>query len=121
VYANATGTVEKKCYYHSMRLALDGSLMNPDGANECGRCHDLQKARGDTGIDFYYIIVAEGLTVEKELYPMFGVINHKGEIVRKAKRMIRNERKNRDLIVNVAHVLVYKAYGKLYIGETVSA
>jgi hypothetical protein len=25
--------------------------------------------------------------------------------------------KNRDLIVAVAHVLIYKVYGKLYIGE----
>lgn len=116
VYANATGTVEKKCYYHTMRLALTGELMNPEGANECGNCHDLKMGRGDTGVDFYYIIVAEGLTVESGLYPAFGVINHKGDIVRKAKRMIRNDKKGHDLIVAVAHVLVYKVFGKMYGG-----
>jgi hypothetical protein len=62
--------------------------------------------------------VADGVTVEDSLYPMFGVINERSEVVRKAKRMKRNDRTNSDLIVSVAHVLVYEVYGKLYKGET---
>ena len=65
--------------------------------------------------DFYYLIVAEGITVEKELYPMWGVINCEGRVVRKAKRMIPHENHDQfKLSRAIAHVLVYKVFGKLY-------
>ncbi len=114
VYQIATGMVEKRCYIHSWKQ-LDSTLR--EGWESCDQCKELAESAGDTGVDFYYIAVADGVTVEPELYPMFGVIDGRGTILRKAKRMQRNERANRDLIVSVAHVLVYKSYGKLYIGE----
>jgi hypothetical protein len=95
---------------------LDGKTR--EGWETCEQCKKLATAAGDTGIDFYYIVVADGVTVEPALYPMFGVIDEHGKILRRAKRMKRNETKNKDLIVAVAHVLVYKVFGKLYGGAS---
>jgi hypothetical protein len=85
-----------------------------NGWETCSRCIAVKKAKGDTGIDFYYVVVADGVKIEPSLYPMFGVIDERGTVVRKAKRMKRNDRVNREHIVAVAHVLVYKVFGKLY-------
>lgn len=40
-------------------------------------------------------------------------MDENGEIVRRAKRMIRNGDTSK-LIQNIAHVLVYKTFGKMY-------
>ena len=68
----------------------------------------------DMGIDFYYLIVADGVRVEPELYPNWGVINESGEVIRRAKRMANTESATY-LLEKIAHVLVYKVFGKLYI------
>lgn len=65
-------------------------------------------------IDFFYFIVAAGVEVEKKLFPMWGVINCNGKVIRKAKRMPKNK-DSVDLIINIAHALVYQAFGKLYL------
>lgn len=68
------------------------------------------------GIDFYYLLVADGVTVEKEIYPNWGVINEAGKCIRKAKRIKKdNHFESRNLIIDVAHSLVYKVFGKLYL------
>jgi hypothetical protein len=120
VYRNAVGDVEKWCWEHdpTMYRSMFEGQDRSKGWETCSRCIEEKKATGDTGIDFYYIIVAEGMEVEATLYPHFGVINHKGEVIRKAKRMKR-EGDIQQLLINTAHVLVYKAYGKLYIGEPI--
>jgi hypothetical protein len=64
--------------------------------------------------DFYYLIVADGVKVEPNLYPLFGVISERGELVRKAKRIKRTHDAN-ITIKNISHVLVYKVFGKLYL------
>lgn len=65
-------------------------------------------------IDFFYFIVADGVEVEPSLYPLWGVINEYGKVIRKAKRL-KKTKDSLDLITNMAHVLVYKVFGKLYI------
>lgn len=115
IYKTAIGDFTARCYLHSYGDGK-GGLMRPDNTG-CPACEEMEAARGDTGIDFYYLIVADGVKVEDTLYPAFGVINEKGIIVRKAKKMKRDEAKVQKLIVAVAHVLVYKAYGKIYEGE----
>lgn len=118
VYEGAigAGSSERYCWQHDPEMYR--SMFNGDersvGHETCQKCKHTRDLRGDTGVDFYYIVVADGVKVEDSLYPMFGVINEKGEVVRKAKRMKRNDRENRDLIVAVAHVLVYKVFGKIY-------
>jgi hypothetical protein len=115
IYRNAVGEVEKRCYLHSWK-GLDGKIR--EGWEDCHECKVLAMRSADTGIDFYYIVVADGLVVEDALYPTFGVINHKGDLVRRAKRMKRNgNERTKDALIAAAHVLVYKAYGKLYFGE----
>lgn len=119
VYARAIGEENKRgCYYHNYN---NGSFRNDPNRpqNECLACQDDEKLRGVTHIDFYYIMVAEGLKVEDTLYPLFGVLDAKGNIVRKAKRMKRPDKNNLATVEAVAHVLVYKVYGKMYLGEQI--
>ena len=66
-------------------------------------------------IDFFYLIVADGVKVEPTLYPSWGVINEGGRVIRKAKNMKKKNYDTRDLLTNIAHVLVYKVHGKLYL------
>lgn len=69
-------------------------------------------------IDFYYLIVADGVKVEDGLYPKWGVINEQGEVIRRAKRYKHNSSFDRLLNV-ICHNLVYKVFGKLYALEPV--
>lgn len=69
---------------------------------------------GCPGIDFYYLIVDEGIMVENSLYPQWGVINSKGAVIRRAKRFKHNVNRNA-LVTAIAHVLVYKVFRKLYL------
>lgn len=120
IYANAIGVEDAWCWMHDPKMYR--SMFEGDdrskGWEDCDQCKKAKEGRGDTGIDFYYIIVAHGVKVEKALYPAFGVLDEDGNVLRKAKRMTRNERTNRDLIVAVAHVLVYKVFGKMYAVST---
>lgn len=65
-------------------------------------------------IDYFYFIVADGVTVEKELYPLWGVISEKGRVIRRATKL-KKRKETLDLITEIAHVLVYKHFGKLYL------
>lgn len=113
VYKSAVGDVVQLCYMHAWN---NGAFKEKLG--DCDQCKVVGMRSGDTGIDFYYIVVAEGLVVEDSLYPHFGVINHKGEIVRRARRMKRVDgERTKSALSAIAHVLVYKCYGKLYFGE----
>lgn len=123
VYRNAIGDIEPWCWEHDpdmyKSMFADQGIDRTRGWENCPRCITAKKAKADTGIDFYYLLVADGLTVERSLYPHFGFINSKGVVIRKPKRMHR-ESDARPLIVNVAHVLVYKVFGKLYAGDATS-
>jgi hypothetical protein len=68
-------------------------------------------------LHYYYLIVADGVTVEPSLYPMWGVIDERGKVIRKAKRLTTAREHYRDLARDIAHVLVYKTYGKLYLSN----
>lgn len=116
VYRRAIGDIQDSCYYHAFNRGENVNDPKQPRAT-CERCIEIDKRRGDTGIDFYYIIVAEGLKVEPELYPGFGVLDHKGNLVRRAKRMKNDRATLHATVMSIAHVLVYKAYGKLYFGE----
>jgi len=109
VYARACGYAGYRfCIIHMTKLAkihLDWK--------SCKDCQRITHEAKDTGIDFYYLIVADGIKVEDSLYPNWGVINENGIVIRRAKRMKR-ERDTKQLIENIAHVLVYKVFGKLY-------
>lgn len=67
--------------------------------------------------DFYYLIVADGVDVEALLYPLWGVMNEHGKIIRRAKRLKpeNKEQLHKGLMRELAHVLVYKVFGKLYL------
>ncbi len=65
-------------------------------------------------IDFFYFIVVDDVKVEPSLYPLWGVINENGTVIRKARRL-KKTRDSSGLIINVAHVLVYKVFGKMYL------
>lgn len=67
------------------------------------------------GIDFYYLIVADGVLVEPSLYPEWGVIDERGVVIRKPKRIKYSEKSYLNLTRTIAHVLVYKVFGKLYL------
>jgi len=123
VYRRSVGAHrEEKCYLHMMQRP-EGHLFTSitveeyeKAVAECKECFEIRRKHGDTGIDYYYLIVADGVKVEEDLYPGWGIINEKGEVVRRAKRMKR-EGDCKRLIIEVAHVLVYKCFGKLYLGE----
>lgn len=120
VYKCAIGEEQTRgCYYHNYD---NGAFKNDPNRpqSECLACQDDEKLRGVTHIDFYYIMVADGLKVENTLYPMFGVLDAKGNIIRKAQRMRRLDKDNAATVEAIAHVLVYKAYGKIYLGEQIS-
>ncbi len=65
-------------------------------------------------VDFYYFIIADGVKFEDTLYEGWGVINESGEVIRKAKRMKKMD-DTRGLMKAIAHALVYKVFGKLYL------
>lgn len=113
------GHLKKRCDYHATAFKdLWGEAERDEYGSACGECVMRQKNAYNLGIDYYYIIVADGVKVEPELYPEWGVINQKGEVVRRAKKMPRPETYSHALYLEaIAHVLVYKAYGKFYLGE----
>jgi hypothetical protein len=67
-------------------------------------------------------MVANNVTVEDDLYPRWGVINEQGIVVRKAKRMNKalgfRAAWYKDVVRVIAHSLVYRTFGKLYLQET---
>lgn len=67
-------------------------------------------------IDFYYLVVSDGVKVENSLYPRFGVLNEHGVVVRKASRF-KTDRTGGEHMARIAHRLVYQVYGKMYLGE----
>lgn len=116
VYDTATGVKDKWCWMHdpNMYRSFFQGQDRTQGWEDCGDCKIAKALRADTGIDFYYIVVADGVKVKPSLYPDFGVIDERGSVVRRAKRMIRRDKSVEFIMTTVAHVLVYKVYGKLY-------
>jgi hypothetical protein len=59
--------------------------------------------------------------LQDDLYPRWGVINEQGIVVRKAKRMNKaagfRTAWHKDVVRVVAHSLVYRTFGKLYLQE----
>lgn len=110
VYRVAVGQEQFRCPLHMMKMVkwTEQELL------ACGNCK--QEIDFGVGVDFYYLIVADGVVVEPALYPEFGVINEQGRVIRKAKRIKKSKDYNIiKLLEAIAHVLVYKAYGKLYL------
>lgn len=73
-------------------------------------------------VDFYYLIVADGVKVEDSLYPNWGLLDERGNLVRRAKRMKWRETGQHGIkdqirwqLRNIAHTLVYQVYGKMYL------
>ncbi len=81
------------------------------------KCFDyfkgMVKYEYPNNIDFFYFIIADGITIDQNLYPLWGVIDERGKVIRKAKRMSKKENSS-NLIINIAHILVYKVFGKMY-------
>lgn len=113
------GHLKKRCDYHTTAFKdLWGEEQRDEYGKACGECILRQKNAYNLGVDYYYLIVADTVKVEPELYPEWGVLNEKGEVMRRAKKMPRPEHYDHRLYLeNIAHVLVYKAYGKMYLGE----
>lgn len=111
-YASSVGQEIHRCLFHSFKM---GEKIMNDGWESCDHCKVLETTRFDTGIDFYYLMVADGVMVEQSLYPTWGVIDERGKLLRRAKRMVKKPEQVRELTESIAHVLVYKVYGKLYL------
>jgi len=114
-YLRSDGHGMERCYIHNWK-GVDEEVQK-EKAKTCDQCIKTKLHCGDTGIDFYYLVVADGVKVEDTLYPKWGVISENGKIIRKAKRMKRVERDNSEHLINVSHVLVYKVFGNMYLGE----
>jgi len=114
VYQRSIGDLMEKCYVHKYADKHIGyePLCKSE---ECIACRDIQKSKYDMGIDFYYFILADGVAISDSEYPEWGILNEKGVVVRRAKRMKTPEEPKVSLIESIAHVLVYKAFGKLYL------
>lgn len=112
VYRTSIGDIEAWCGYHNPNYYR--GLARSAGWESCAECLDAKSHIGDTGIDFYYLIISNNLKIPDDLYRGWGVINEEGRIIRKAKRM-RREFDTKHLMESISHVLVYKVYGRLYI------
>lgn len=116
VYASATGMIKKYCYYHEYgRNTPTLFKLKEASIADCQQCKMVEQMNADTGIDFYYFILADGVKIADDEYPMFGVLSSEGKVVRRAKRM-KKKGDNGAVVVAIAHVLVYKVFGKLYGG-----
>lgn len=114
VYLHATGAIKKLCYYHDFGKNTPSMFEKKSlSIEDCTQCKMVEQKNSDTGIDFYYLILADGVKISKEEYPMFGVINEEGRVIRRGRRM-KKEGDNMAIIKSIAHVLVYKVFGKLY-------
>src|SRR3989304_5338733 len=105
VYETSVGNIPKRCWYPSFKG--QGYEERQKEIHTCENCNKILKSLGDTGIDFYYLIVADGVQVEPTLYPQWGVLNQNGKVIRRAKRM-KNETDSKHLLTNIANTLVYK-------------
>ena len=66
-------------------------------------------------VHHYYLMVADGVNVSDNLYPFWGVINQSGKVIRKAKNLKPADLDFTRIMENIAHKLVYIAYGKMYL------
>lgn len=119
VYSRSVSENKVKCSVHTLMsgkgyIKRYGEEYLKKEISECGHCKALPPIY-DMNIDQYYLIVADGVTVEPELYPMWGVINEQGKVIRRAKRIPRTASfDHKHYLEAIAHVLVYKHFGKLY-------
>jgi len=120
VYARSVRENKIHCPVHTLLqgkgyIKLYGEEKIKAEIAECDQCNAMPPVY-DLQIDQYYLIVADGVKVEPELYPMWGVINEQGEVVRRAKRILRTEDfDHKHYMEAISHVLVYKHFGKLYL------
>lgn len=121
VYARSVSPAMTRCTTHYALLkdahALDtyGRKHIEEEANACPDCY-RRSISCERNIDFYYIIVADGITVEPELYPGWGVLDERGKVIRRPKRMqVSDAYDPKHYLEAIAHVLVYKVFGKMYL------
>lgn len=114
-YRRSVGDKEAMCFFHSVHKFpdLEGKDHKKEMSDSCEECIKLRSQR-DTGVDFYYFIISDNIKIEDTLYPEWGVINEKGEVIRKAKRQKREKAVDK-LVISIAHILVYKVFGKMYL------
>lgn len=115
VYEKAVGKLQELCHYHQFgRNSVAMFELKKESIADCYKCVEVVQRNADTGIDYYYLILADGVKINETEYPMFGVINENGSVIRRAKKM-KKEQSNEHIIKNIAHVLVYKVFGKMYL------
>lgn len=69
-------------------------------------------------VDFFYFIIADGVKFEDTLYPDWGIINEHGAVIRRAKRQKKFAGIGVEKLLRaIAHALVYKVYGRLYLPQ----
>lgn len=69
-------------------------------------------------IDYFYFIVSDEVKIKDTDYPLWGIINENGEVIRRAKKMLKRK-DEKDLLQSIAHVLVYKVFGKMYLTNSI--
>lgn len=113
VYQRSIQEKPDRCWYHGTYGKMGGEV-EPDAWKNCPDCKEMIDPQAFIDIDFYYLIVADGVLVEPELYPNWGVISESGKTLRRAKRY-RTRGEFWRHYEAIAHVLIYKAFGKLYL------
>jgi hypothetical protein len=72
IYNVAVGVREEWRWQHDpdiyRSMFADKGVDRTIGWEGCERCTTLKETRADTGIDFYHLIVADGVQVEPSLY-----------------------------------------------------
>ena len=101
---------QKSCYKRT-----EGLLLNSISKEKQVRFGMEVEFSYPNDIDYFYFIVADGVGVEPTLYPLWGVMDERGKVLRKAKKMKKINDTSLKLITDIAHVLVYKNFGKLYL------
>lgn len=120
VYKRSVSKCRKYCSVHELMsgkgyIQRYGEERVMAEIKECANCNAMPPVY-DNNIDLYYLIVADGVKVEKELYPEWGVIDERGKVTRRAKKIERSEVfDHKHYFEAIAHVLVYKHFGKLYL------
>jgi hypothetical protein len=92
----------------------------------CKKQKEADRYANDPGmmaiVDFYYYVLPEDVKIKPEEYPAWGVVNQEAKVIRRAKRMHRpfgggyfekREDAYHRLLVEFAHRLSMKAYGKI--------
>ncbi len=112
------GLEGKETIYYIEAKTSRSDLLSPKQKACCLRTTaEFSDIYPNNNIDFFYFIIADGIKFENSLYPGWGIINKDGKVIRKAKHMEKNKdsKDSIDLVVDIAHILVYKTFGKMYL------